>query len=83
MPNTSEALIIALLFIAPGLLYELGIEREIGYWRTSLADRALRYFATSTIIHALAARRVWVWRSYLAAQQTPRVTTCCRGPSGP
>ena len=67
MPNTSEALIIALLFIGPGLLYELGIEREIGYWRTGLADRTLRFFATSTIIHALAAPATfWVWRSYLA-----------------
>lgn len=38
MPSTLDGLLIALLFVAPGLQFELGIERQVGYWRTRLSD---------------------------------------------
>ncbi len=70
MPTTAEALLVTLLFIAPGLLFELGIEREIGYWRTGIADRTLRFFATSTVFHTLAAPATFaLWRAYLVDDQ--------------
>lgn len=53
MPSSFEALLVALLFVAPGLMYELGIEAQVGYWRRSLADRTLRFFVQSVFLHAV------------------------------
>lgn len=53
MPSTLEALAIALAFLAPGLSFEQGIERRVGYWRTNLADRTLRFFLISTLLQVL------------------------------
>lgn len=36
IPTTLGSLAIALAFVAPGLLYEPGMERSLGYWRTNL-----------------------------------------------
>jgi|SRR5579871_4305402 len=66
MPQTLEGLAIGLGFLIPGVAFELGIERIVGYWRTSLADRVLRFFAVSVFLQALAAPVTYiVWRHYL------------------
>src|SRR4051812_48881651 len=52
MPDTLQGLAIGLAFLIPGVAYELGIERLVGYWRTSLADRVLRFFLVSSILQA-------------------------------
>ncbi len=67
MPSSLEALLVAVLFVAPGLMYELGIEVQVGYWRTSLADRALRFFVQSVLLHAaLLPLSLWVLPRALA-----------------
>ena len=66
MPTTLDGLVVALLFVAPGLHFELGIERQVGYWRTNLSDRLLRFFIWSVAFQALAAPvTYWVWDRYL------------------
>lgn len=65
MPSTLDGLLVALLFIAPGLQFELGIERQVSYWRTKLSDRVLRFFIWSVVLQALAAPlTAWVWETY-------------------
>jgi hypothetical protein len=67
MPSTTEALIILVLAIAPGLLFELGVERGQAYWRTSFSDRLLRFFAWSFLLHALLLPiSHWLWNRHLA-----------------
>lgn len=53
LPASLEALVVAALFVAPGLGFELGIERQVGFWRTSLVERTLRFFLLSVLFHAL------------------------------
>jgi hypothetical protein len=66
MPQTLEGLAIGLAFLIPGIAYELGIERVVGYWRTSLADRVLRFFAVSALLQALAAPATYIfWRRFI------------------
>lgn len=68
MPDTIEALGVALFFLTPGLLFELGVERTVGYWRTSLADRVLRFFAYSVIWSTVASLPLWwVWTRWASA----------------
>lgn len=49
MPASFEALVIAVLFLLPGLLYEAGSERTSGYWHARLPDRTFRYFRSSAL----------------------------------
>lgn len=66
IPSTLAGLAITLAFLAPGLLYEQGIERSLGYWRTSLADRVLRFFIESVLLQALVSPISFlVWDRYL------------------
>lgn len=53
--DTFQGLAIGLGFLVPGILYELGIERVVGFWRTSLADRLFRFFAESVVLQVIAA----------------------------
>lgn len=51
--------------LPPGLQFELGIERQVGYWRTRLSDRMLRFFIWSVVLQTVAAPlTVWVWETY-------------------
>ena len=73
MPTTVEGLLLALLFVAPGLLFELGLERRLPYWRTPVADRVLRFFATSLLLHLLAAWPTYrLWHAYFSSANTLR-----------
>lgn len=47
MPTTTDALVIAVLFLLPGVLFETGIERSSGYWHTRFGERSVRYFRSS------------------------------------
>lgn len=65
IPTTFSSLVIAVAFVAPGLLYEQGIERSLGYWRTSLPDRVLRFFCESLILQGVATPVTFLlWSSY-------------------
>lgn len=49
LPSTIHGLLIAIAFLIPGLILEFGIEQQVSYRRTSLADRWLRFFLESTV----------------------------------
>lgn len=58
--DTLQGLVVGLGFLVPGIVFELGIERVVGYWRTSLADRVFRFFAESVALQAIAAPVTYV-----------------------
>jgi hypothetical protein len=45
-------LAVIVLAIAPGLMFELGIERQVSFWRSKLSDRLFRFLAWSLLVHA-------------------------------
>lgn len=53
MPDTLEALAVVVLAVLPGAMYVWALEREIGRWGITLADRVLRFVAVSAIFQAL------------------------------
>ena len=66
IPSTLEGAALLLAFVAPGLLYEQGVERSLGYWRTSLPDRVLRFFIESVLLQTVAAPAAYgVWHRYV------------------
>ena len=65
MPTTTEALVIALLFLAPGLLYDYGVIRSAPYRRPDTGERLWRAFANSLIFQAAALPFTFLgWRHY-------------------
>lgn len=55
MPTSLEALIIAGVFVVPGLLFERGIEIKVAYWRTGIVERILRFLMWSLAIQIVVA----------------------------
>lgn len=65
MPTSTEALIIALLFLAPGLLYDSGLTRSAPYRRPDSGERLWRAFANSLIFQVATLPLTFlVWRRY-------------------
>lgn len=63
VPSSAQALIIVLLFIAPGLFFEKGVERCLTYWRTNLRDRLIRFLMWSVVLQvALSPASYALWR---------------------
>jgi hypothetical protein len=52
-PDSLPAAAVFLLFLAPGLLFELGLARRLTYLRRPLADRILQFVAWSMLLNAL------------------------------
>jgi hypothetical protein len=66
MPSTVEALAVVLAAVLPGGLYVWAFERQVGAWGVSLADRLLRFIATSALFHLAAAPVSYLlWRDHL------------------
>ena len=66
MPATLEALVILVVAVAPGLLFELGLERQQSYRRTPTGDRILRFVSWSLLLHAAAFPFTrWLWVHHL------------------
>jgi Family of unknown function (DUF6338) len=69
--DTIQSLAVGLGFLVPGIVYELGIERVVGYWRTGFADRLLRFFAESVVLQVIAAPLTYaVVRHYMPSTNT-------------
>lgn len=65
MPTTTEALVIAVLFLAPGLLYEWANEIGGGYRRPDSATKTLLAFARSVVAQLFLWPVVLLsWREY-------------------
>jgi hypothetical protein len=77
MPETFQALAIAILAFLPGALYTWAFERLAGAWGARLSDRILRFVEVSAIAHALMAPLTyWLWVDFvrsgrLAAGRAP------------
>lgn len=67
MIETGEALLVAVVLVLPGLVYEAGIERSVGYWRTSFTDRLWRFFLHSAVLQLgfIAPSGYLIWREIL------------------
>lgn len=52
MPDTFEALLIAILIVVPGATFVWGMEKVTGAWGAKAGDRVLRFVAISVIVHA-------------------------------
>lgn len=72
MPDSFEALAIIVLALLPGALYVWSVERFVGRWGISLADRFLRFIGVSAVLHVMAAPLTYVlWGRYLASGALP------------
>jgi hypothetical protein len=52
VPETIQALVIAVLCFLPGALYIWAFEREVGRWGIGLADRVFRFLGVSALLLA-------------------------------
>jgi hypothetical protein len=69
VPDTFQALAVAVVALLPGALYVWAFERQAGRWGIGLSDRLLRFVGGSALFHAAAAPLTyWVW-----AEQVPQV----------
>lgn len=69
MPDTFQAVAVAVAALLPGALYVWAFERQAGRWGIGLSDRLLRFVGGSALFHAVAAPvTYWIW-----AEQAPRV----------
>lgn len=53
MPTTIEGAAVFVALVAPGLLFELGLSQGANYLRRGWADRLLRFFAWSALVHVV------------------------------
>jgi hypothetical protein len=63
MPDTFQALGVAIVAMLPGALYVWSFERIVGAWGIGLSDRILRFVGFSVVFHALFAPigyRLWI-----------------------
>jgi len=66
MPGTGEALLIALVSVVPGALFEWAFERQVGRWNDAATDRLIRFVASAAIIHVIAFPITHsVWRGHV------------------
>ena len=78
MPETVQALAIAVVAVLPGALGVWGYERRVGKWSIGSPDRVIRFLAASAAFHAaLAPLTYWLWRHYqpFRAARSPRHTS--------
>jgi hypothetical protein len=57
--------LVVLLFVAPGMFFEQGVERCLTYWRTNLRDRVIRFIMWSVVVQVLlspVSYALWTWR---------------------
>lgn len=63
MPDTFQAVGVAVVALLPGALYVWSFERIVGAWGIGLSDRILRFVGFSVVFHALLAPlgyRLWI-----------------------
>jgi hypothetical protein len=60
LPTSLVALGVVLVAVLPGAVYTWAFEREAGSYGVTLADRTLRFLASSTVLHLL-----FAWPEYL------------------
>ena len=62
MPDTFQAVAVAVVALLPGALYVWAFERQAGRWGIGLSDRLLRFVGGSALFHAAAAPLTyWIW----------------------
>lgn len=65
MVSTFQSVLVVFLALLPGALYTWGFERQVGQWGVSLADRLLRFFGWSALLHVLPAPITYLlWDRY-------------------
>jgi Family of unknown function (DUF6338) len=66
VPDTFEALSVLVLALLPGAVFVYTLERQTGAWGVKAADRLLRFFVLSALLHLFAAPLSFVlWRRYV------------------
>jgi Family of unknown function (DUF6338) len=76
VPETVQALAIAVVAVLPGALGVWGYERRVGKWSIGSPDRVIRFVATSAVFHAaLAPLTYWLCRHYLHSGRLNRHDT--------
>jgi hypothetical protein len=76
VPETVQALAIAVVAVLPGALGVWGYERRVGKWSIGSPDRVIRFVATSAGFHAaLAPLTYWLWRHYVHSGRLGRHDT--------
>ena len=76
MPETAQALAIAVVAVLPGAISVWGYERRVGKWSIASPDRVIRFVATSAAFHAaLAPLTYWLWRHYVHSGRLDRHDT--------
>jgi len=76
VPETVQALAIAVVAVLPGALGVWGYERRVGKWSIGFPDRVIRFVATSAAFHAaLAPLTYWLWRHYIHSGRLDRHET--------
>lgn len=71
MPDSYQALVVAVASVLPGALYVLAFERSVGgSWGVNLSDRITRFLVVSAVLHVLVAPlTAYVVRSYVLRDQ--------------
>jgi len=76
VPETVQALAIAVVVVLPGALGVWGYERRVGKWSIGSPDRVIRFIASSAAFHAaLAPLTYWLWRHYIHSGRLERHDT--------
>jgi Family of unknown function (DUF6338) len=76
VPETVQALAIAVVAVLPGAVGVWGYERRVGKWSIASPDRVIRFVATSAAFHAaLAPLTYWLWRHYVHSERLDRHDT--------
>src|SRR5881396_2666344 len=66
MPETFQALGVAVIALLPGSLYVWSFERLAGAWGVKLSDRLFRFVGASTVFHAsIVPVSFWFWRHWV------------------
>jgi hypothetical protein len=66
VPDTFEALSVLVLALLPGAVFVYTLERQTGAWGVKAADRLLRFFVLSALLHVFAAPLTFMlWRQYV------------------
>jgi Family of unknown function (DUF6338) len=66
VPDTFEALSVLVLALLPGAVFVYTLERQTGAWGVKAADRLLRFFVLSALLHVFAAPLSFLlWRRYV------------------
>jgi hypothetical protein len=76
VPETAQALAIAVVAVLPGAIGVWCYERRVGKWSIGSPDRVIRFLAASAAFHAaLAPLTYWLWRHYVHSGRLDRHDT--------